>query len=432
MRKLFYADFGTGSFRDRISTTLPNHTEVVMTSTEKGTAARFGATGDMYDYGGVFGVKTIAMIIRPTGDTKLLQDNGVDVLEISGGIYVASGMTATYVNNVSSTTAPSNVWQFIIAEFPVGVDFATDLEIGVTGSTDIAAVWMIDSLYTATQRENEYSDFQGRYHIVKPMVTNRGANDMIISWFAADLLSADNRIIEAGNNVGGLMVASGSVLAVDAGIEDSEEVLGANIIINGDFSSGLTDWVISGDWVVINEEASLTWNGTNSNIQQRNIPELFNIALWKLTYEIKETGDLNFIFASANFAIGDGSLPITVGVHELYLFSYGGFTFDNLAFRVESGTIGHTLAIDNISMKKVLSPFERQIVALENTTLQVNGIDLSGFTGNGWIKSLGGSLSSEAGQTVNDATNVSFTDNTLTITLTAGQTFTGIVITPQA
>jgi hypothetical protein len=70
----------------------------------------------------------------------------------------------------------------------------------------------------------------------------------------------------------------------------------------------------------------------------------------------------------------------------------------------------------------------KQIRCTSNGTLKVYGVNLSEFVGNGYIQSLGGSLSADAGGTVDAASSVSFADNTITFTLTAGQTITNFVI----
>lgn len=56
------------------------------------------------------------------------------------------------------------------------------------------------------------------------------------------------------------------------------------------------------------------------------------------------------------------------------------------------------------------------------------GIDLSSYYENGWIKQLDGDLSGDAGGTVDDATNVAFTNGILTLTMTTGQKIRNLVI----
>jgi hypothetical protein len=454
---------GPGVF-DRVSATIPTNTGVVMVGTEKGIALRFGATDDLDGYGVVSGVKTIALVIRPTANTKLLQDDGADVLEISGGVYVASGMTATYVNNVSSTTAPSDVWQLVIAEFSGGVSFATDLEIDVTAATDIAVVWMSDEI-SATARADLYADFLRRYHISKPMETNKGTVDQIVSWSAAANLRADGRTVSSGD-LDGLNVASGSVVAVEGGKQGDNEILGPERNTDSNAIANI-------DGVEADNDPSPVWfnlnlNGTGANIfeNQSSYVSLGNYAFHAESndtpthdarifhaiqlYESLQHGktyklsiDARHVGIGGDWAVGIGtfsnsttlliatltSSDIIFTTYELY-FTHVKDETDNLVIKENSLTNDGGVYIDNFSVKEVISPIQKQVVALENTTLQIQGINLSEFVGNGWIKSLGGSLSAEAGQTVDAATNVSYTDNTLTITLTAGQTLTGIAITP--
>jgi len=65
--------------------------------------------------------------------------------------------------------------------------------------------------------------------------------------------------------------------------------------------------------------------------------------------------------------------------------------------------------------------------------LQIRGIDLSYWTGNGYVSRIDGSLSAaNAGMTINDAPALAWTGNVLSITMTAGQVIRNLLITRGA
>ena len=69
--------------------------------------------------------------------------------------------------------------------------------------------------------------------------------------------------------------------------------------------------------------------------------------------------------------------------------------------------------------------FECQI----NGTFSYGGVDLSAFSGNGWVKTLTGDLSGDEGDTVDNATNVAYSGGKLTVTMTTGQKLRELIIT---
>jgi hypothetical protein len=481
--ELFHVDIGTGSFKDRVTGTLPTNTGVVMAVTEKGTAGRWGATDDLDDYGIVSGVKTIALIIRPTGDTKLLQDNGADVLEISGGVYVASSMTATYVNNVSSTTALSGVWQIVIAEFSGGVSFSTDLEIDVTASSDIAAVFCYDAASSALRAEL-YQELLRRTNISKSMVTNAlspvalfDGNSNTVQLFKNDLntvsLSIWVNTQDAGSSFRVLIRQEqyqslfmqdnelgyydwsvpewkGTGQSINDGIWHHCFLTSQDGVANGTKVYLDNNLVYTG--ILTLQSSTAKWS-ISSNIAQSFKGRMFRGELWNriLTEEERtqvyrqQNVDLGLQF---RYRLDESSGTVAyneTGTNNgtyIGLQPHGQSHKDMIVSWSASDHLradGRTVATGDLDGLHVASgSFQAKenasgtfVECLTDGTLQIQGVNLSEFIGNGWIQSLGGSLSAEAGQTVDDATNVSFTDNTLSIALTAGQIFSGIVITPN-
>jgi hypothetical protein len=74
----------------------------------------------------------------------------------------------------------------------------------------------------------------------------------------------------------------------------------------------------------------------------------------------------------------------------------------------------------------------KYIKCTSNGTLTLSGIDLSIFSGNGYLKSVLGDLSGDASDTVDNASAFAFASNTLTITMTTNQVLRGFTITASA
>jgi len=125
---------------------------------------------------------------------------------------------------------------------------------------------------------------------------------------------------------------------VDAqGLIQSTNELGPELITNGDFSNGSTDWVLN-DWTVANGKASLL-NGS-SFINQNNILEVGKT--YKIQYTISDyvSGNIRWRNAGVN-----GSINTSNGVVTDYI------TVASTGFGIQ-GYNGFTGSIDNISAKE--------------------------------------------------------------------------------
>ena len=159
MKPIFQFTPNSRQFMDRISGSVPANTSVVFRRLEKGYSAYFNNTADLDSFGVVTGVKTIAMVIKPTADTKLLQDDGTDRIEINGGNISGMGLTECTVNTVNTDAVSNNVWSLVIAEFSGGIDFSTDLEIDVTADIDIVSIVCYDTILSNLEKGNLWYNF---------------------------------------------------------------------------------------------------------------------------------------------------------------------------------------------------------------------------------------------------------------------------------
>jgi hypothetical protein len=85
-------------------------------------------------------------------------------------------------------------------------------------------------------------------------------------------------------------------------------------------------------------------------------------------------------------------------------------------WRVGSGTI------------KVTEDATGKKIEAVNTCTLVLEVDLSDLYEHGWVREIIGSMSAESGKTVDDCSCLSWSGNELTLSMTTGQTFRGLII----
>lgn len=216
MAKVFDVNFGKGSFRDRISETVPGNTNVIIKKTEKGRTAWFPSGAALEAYGVVTGVKTIAFIVKPSGNGDILLDDGTAKLSIVAGNISGTGLTQCYVNNSDTDAISFNAWSLVIAEFSGGIDFATDFEIDPTMSLFLASVETHDSIITTAERESLWQKFLNDQNILVDPVTNRG----VYTGSNSQILNLDGTNWDAQGTtetafIGDFRISSGSFRCVE-------------------------------------------------------------------------------------------------------------------------------------------------------------------------------------------------------------------------
>lgn len=203
-------------------------------------------------------------------------------------------------------------------------------------------------------------------------------------------------------------------------------VLGSELITNGDFENGESNWSFGGDWTLVNGTAEIL-TSTNSFLIQSNVVDL-SIKTYKMQYEVVSTNGSNFRLAGGLSAFGTITLDsATVGVKTVYLTSNG--TSGNLQFN-QNAFRG---SIDNVSVKEVTAYTTTDKGAFLLEPISTNLITYSeDFSQSNWINS---NISEEVstvlspnGETYSyKLTNNAVTGNHFlrdTITVTNGQTYT--------
>ena len=134
------------------------------------------------------------------------------------------------------------------------------------------------------------------------------------------------------------------------GLVNYAEVIGSDVVTNGDFSGGSTGWTLSGAWSLGTNKV-IFGDTTNGDIRTAS-----NIFTASKTYQIKLTvADLTGS-NTAFFGIGDGSASNLVGYDN---YANGEYTFNAIApngsqLRIYSTTFsGSSYSITNISVKEI-------------------------------------------------------------------------------
>ena len=122
------------------------------------------------------------------------------------------------------------------------------------------------------------------------------------------------------------------------------DVIGKELVVNGDFSDGEADWVFGSNWSVVDKEAVVSGLGNNEEIYQSN--NMISGNLYEITLDV------------SNFSIGTGSCYVTNSNYSdfLTITNNGSYVYryiatnNTLFIRRKSNA---TFNIDNISVKEV-------------------------------------------------------------------------------
>jgi hypothetical protein len=122
--------------------------------------------------------------------------------------------------------------------------------------------------------------------------------------------------------------------------------ISGNLVINGDFENGQTNWYMQSGWAVINGEADLWWQGNNSNgtLSQANV---FTIGkTYRVSFDATVAyGSVNASTHGANYS--DFVSVDTSGFYSVIVTAVGeGLRFDAI-------TNPSDLTIDNISVIEI-------------------------------------------------------------------------------
>jgi hypothetical protein len=222
------------------------------------------------------------------------------------------------------------------------------------------------------------------------------------------------------------------------GLIEDISVLSGELVTNGDFSNGSTDWVLGTGWSVSDGVANCDGTQTSqTNLIQPNLP-LGTGKILKITFQLKDYQAGKLIYVNLT---GTGVLEFeNINANGTYTGYSGLSAGDNfITFRADADFIG---SIDNISVKEVidatnipridyttgeavvlLEPLSTNLVVnselnnVENIVVSATAHTIS-FYGTGSITLSGAHTATLSGTGANDRVSLTFTPSAGTLTCT--------------
>ena len=456
-----------GTFIESINKTVGANSGFVYHKGDRGLALK-GESGDTVIFtGAVAGVKTITFGIKKSADSKIILDNVTDKLEITGGSISGTGLTQCYVDGVDTNVVGNDTYHFVIAEFSAGIDFSTNVKIAPSSLINLAdKIILHDTLLSVNERADAYRDYLSPKSFESEIYPRYGSwNKKTDSSQYQDqgLLLHYNMIRSTGDNV----------------VDISNSEIPGSVYGPHDTLAGLK-WDGRDDYLAVN--LSLAPAGTVKTIA-------FRIKL-KTTSEMIYEGQSNDILILANagtleasdfdhiYVDGVESAAVVAGKwHNIVVtsstavdnstptlgrnsgtFVYGSFEMEDfqewstewglqkieayhnsyakrpvLVEKLTYVPVGDTLPreweTDSGTFVTAEDLTSKYISCTGNGVCSIGGVNLSKYYESGLIKILEGDLSADQGDTVDDATNVAFTNGRLRVTMTSGQKLRKIIIT---
>ncbi len=455
MSLIFNFDARQGELIDQVSKTVPTNTNTVIKQTEKGRTGRFDGTAAL-DFtrniaNGTYSVEfwarhNITPIQGFILDTRT--SGGTGYIIITGSQAVVSSSGIIYVDNVQTTAFKRGTYHHVIITgmtmeisnilFGKGYISPADL-IG-----DIIRFRIYEGTLTTQEREALYQEFLNSQSIQRSIIFQKAlkegsaSSDVLIS---TDLTNenADGQTIAAGGFLNDFRVDSGSFLVGEMGKKnDSSEVLGSELLTNSDFSAWTGD--NPNNWTVTGEDANNYI--TESNGHLRSVSDGSSVLgltqsvslgkgkLYKLEMKIVNyvSGDIR-LYSTGTIEYPATNMGWTAnGTYSAYFVAHTTGSANAITL-YRYLPAGNDYELEYWSFKEVLSPVQKSIACVTAGDIQIQGIDLSAVVDNGYIKQLDGDLSSDAGDTIDNASNVAYASNVVTISMTAGQVLRNCLIT---
>ena len=133
---------------------------------------------------------------------------------------------------------------------------------------------------------------------------------------------------------------------LQAELNNKYNYYGNELVINGDFSNGSSDWVVGADWV-ITKNAKLIGSGGLSALKQTSWS--FDLSkTYQIEYEI-----IDYIDGGLQFSFNSQNISTDIGVQTYVVSGVAG----NFGFKRNGGVNGGVanLTIDNISVREILN-----------------------------------------------------------------------------
>ena len=152
-----------------------------------------------------------------------------------------------------------------------------------------------------------------------------------------------------------------------------EENLGAELITNGDFSNGSTDWVLDSQWQIINNQA--VYNGDGSNNTFRQAISIVQGKKYRVQFNVISIAGTGKV--QMQTSIGTSFNTIGIKTFDIEIVNS---PFTTISFARSSGVVSMTL--DNVSVKEIIGadlPFTRNSEATRgNSQSLVESVQILG------------------------------------------------------
>ena len=234
-------------------------------------------------------------------------------------------------------------------------------------------------------------------------------------------LSTDQAAYESSSNlVGYWRMGSGTLDTYPLIADQTNATLGSELVTNGDFSNGSTDWQLF-NTTIANGLANFTDNSLTKYIVQYSVFDVGDV--FQLTFTVNRTsGTLQVLFGT-----GGSSIPAVPSITEsgTYTFNFKNTTNGEKLFFFSTSAENFVGTIDNVSAKKVQGNpaimTNQTSSDIENGSPYANIVQNSDFaTDSDWTKGTGVTISGGKANWTNTANNVGVNQNGI---ITSGKTY---------
>ena len=338
---------------------------------------------------------SVASVWRYITDFRANSGGGYFAINNSHNIDVPSG--TVYVDNVATTVVPQDTeWHHIVVtgitlNITESIIFGSRYNIVDVFDGDISQIGLWNSTLTADEVSSLY---------------NHG--------LPIDLSTDQAAYASSSNLVGYWRMGSGTLDSYPLIADQTNATLGSELVTNGDFSNGSTDWQLL-NTTIENGLANFTDNGLTKYIVQNSV---FNVGdVFQLTFTVNRTSGTLQVLSG----VGGSSISTVPNITEsgTYTFNFKNTTNGEKLFFFTTGAQNFVGTIDNVSAKKVNGNpaimTNQTSSDIENGSPYAELVNNGTFdTDSGWTKGTGVTISN--GVATSDGTSGNY-DNILVGTI---------------
>jgi len=124
-----------------------------------------------------------------------------------------------------------------------------------------------------------------------------------------------------------------------------------NVVTNGDFSNGSTDWTLGSDWTVADGKATYGANANGNALTQSN---LFTVSgRYRVKFTISDIASGQGRIYMSNTSLSEVYLGLTYVNNQSYSFDFDATATNNLVIRGYNSGGGQSFSISNITVQQI-------------------------------------------------------------------------------